>query len=144
MSPRLPPAGTADRRGPERPDHVPLPGGVRGRGGLPFRVDEGGRGPHGFLEIRDEGGRLVLDLHQPCRILRDFLGHRGDRRDVLAREPDQLCVRPPDGLHALELLGLGHVDPDDLASGDRRADHLGPEHAGQADVVRVFRLAGYL
>ena len=132
MSPRVPPRAPPTVGGGSGPITFPFRGAFGEAGACPSAYTRGAVGRHGLLQIRDEGRRLVLHLHQPRRILRDLLGHRGDRRDVLAREADQLGVRRPDRLHAGEPLGLGRVDPDDLAGGDRRPDHLGPEHAREA------------
>ncbi len=126
--------------------HVPLlpHGGLRD---VPLLEDGGGRRPHRLLDGREMRQHLVVDLDQPERVLRDLLGDRGNRRDLLARVQDGrrfgLCgiLEDDHRAHAVQFLRGGHIDARDPRVRMRRSEDARVEHAGPGDVVRVFRAA---
>ena len=117
----------------------------------------------GLLRRAHRRQRLVVDLDQLERVLRDVRGLRHHRRDLLALEAN--LVRYEDGLgvagerrhpgevvlrhqlaghdrhDARKLLGARGVDRVEARVRERAAQELEVEHARQLDVVEVVALA---
>jgi hypothetical protein len=122
------------------------------------------------LRINDGGLRLVVDHHELCRVGGELSRRRDDDRDAVAdiarlvggerpvrRQIDVLRDRPGarqrsgpvarellarvGGEHAGRLPGGREIHAADARMRVRAAHHRHPDHAGQLDVVDVFRPA---
>ena len=139
----------------------PLPGG-------PVLVEYGSVRSHGALDVRDRRQRLVDDVNQGQRLFGDMRAGGGDGGDGVALVEDLAprqhvvgrrlaerglarngvwradVVRGGDGPDVRVSLRPAGVDAHDARVGVGAAEHLAVEHAGDADIGSVERLAGHL